>query len=283
MSHETNPKPRSRAFVFTIQNWTEEHTALLDAVQCRYIIYGKEVAPTTGTRHLQGYIYYKSAKTLRSLRRQLHPHHVEVARGDSAANRTYCSKDGDFVERGEIPLTQQEKGAKESERWDKAWHLAKLGDIENIDPSIRIKNYSAIKRIQKDYMARPQNLPSVCGIWVHGNAGCGKTRTVDRLYPDAYAKPRNDWWDGYSYEEVVLCDDVDVYDVKLGGKFKHWADYKGFIASTKGGAMYIRPNKFIVTSQYTIEEIWQDKETREALNRRFTSVEKIKDQELVGL
>lgn len=283
MNAQINPNRRARAYTFTINNWDEGHTAMLDNIQCRYIVYGKEVAPATGTRHLQGYIYYRHAKTFRSVRTEFTPHHVEIAFSDASVNRTYCTKDGDFVERGEIPTTSKEKGIAEAERWNRAWTLAKSGDIENIDPDIRIRQYSALRRIQKDFMERPPNLPAVCGVWVYGAAGCGKTTTVDSIYPDAYAKPRNEWWDGYNFEEIVLCDDVDKFDVRLGGKFKHWADYKGFIAGVKGGAMYIRPKKFIVTSQYTIEEIWEDEATRDALNRRFTVVEKIKGQGLISL
>lgn len=114
-----------------------------------------------------------------------------------------------------------------------------------------------------------QPLGDVCGIWLFGESGSGKTRAALAAYPDAYIKPRNNWWDGYQDEEVIIVDDVDKYDVALGGKLKHWADFAPFIAEIKGGSRKIRPRLIIVTSQYVIGDIWKDRETKEALGRRF--------------
>lgn len=130
-------------------------------------------------------------------------------------------------------------------------------------------------------MPRVEALDGVCGLWIYGRSGCGKTRTVLKAYPDCYIKPRNAWWDGYNGEEVVLVDDVDIFDRALGGKLKHWADFSPFIGESKGTSVRIRPKKLIVTSQYSIETIWEDEETREALNRRFTVINKVKDQDIL--
>jgi len=130
-------------------------------------------------------------------------------------------------------------------------------------------------------MPAMERLGGPCGLWIFGLAGCGKTRAVLDQVPNAFPKPRNQWWDGYQREDIVLVDDVDKFDVKLGGRFKHWADAYPFIGEVKGGSIKIRPKQLIVTSQYRIEEIWTDQETRDALLRRFIVVEKIIGQEII--
>lgn len=98
---------RSRAFCFTWQNPTDEVEARLLVISQRqeveYLIYGREIAPTTGTPHLQGYVVYRHRMSVLLARTQFEPAHIEVARGSALQNREYCSKEGDFIELGDIP------------------------------------------------------------------------------------------------------------------------------------------------------------------------------------
>lgn len=230
---------------------------------------------------MQGYVYFRNAKTLSAARAVLPGCHLVKANGTFAANKIYCSKDGDFTERGNPPKDDSDRGDDERARYAKAWDAAKIGEMEEIDADIRIRCYTALCKIARDYMAPKEPIGDVCGIWIWGESGSGKTRFSLAKWPEAYPKPRNQWWDGYQEEKVVICDDVDKFDVKLGGKFKHWADFAPFIAEIKGSSRKIRPEQFVVTSQYRIEDIWEDRETRDALNRRFKTYEKLLGVDLI--
>jgi len=269
---------RSRNYVFTYNNYTVADENRIRSLPSRYLVYGREVAPTTATRHLQGFISFPNARGLAPVRRLLGCH-VEVARGTPAQCRTYCIKDGDFVETGEIPA---DPGEREADRWALALEAAKEGRVEDIPPDIFLRHYSTIRRIERDFENAPSILENTAGIWIHGVAGCGKTRAVYDRYPGLYPKGLNKWWCAYKKEEVVLIDDVDKSHGQWIGYFlKIWGDRYGFIGESKGGSFKIRPPKVIVTSQYKIEDIFADIETRAALLRRFIVIEKFIGQNII--
>lgn len=64
-------------------------------------------------------------------------------------------------------------------------------------------------------------------------------------------------------------DDIGKEHHILGQQLKIWTDRYGCILETKGGAVVDDYQWFIVTSQYSIDEIWEDQATRDALHRRF--------------
>ena len=56
---------------------------------------------------------------------------------------------------------------------------------------------------------------------------------------------------------------------------KVWADHYPFIAEMKGRSVQIRPKHIIVTSNYSLEEIFKNPEDLEPLKRRFKQVHMI--------
>lgn len=230
-----------------------------------------------GTPHLQGYIYFANARLFSAVRTLLTSRaHVEVAKGSPEQNRDYCSKGGSFYESGEIPLSSKQKGEKEAERWSSAKRACLENRLDDVPDDIFIRYYRTLKDIRKDYMVKPEDTDDVCGIWMFGPPGSGKSRGAREKYPGAYDKPCNKWWDGYQGEEYVIIDDFDLNHSVLGHHLKIWADRYSFIAETKGGAIPIRPKKIIITSNYAIDDIFKDAALVEALRRRF-------DEQYVGI
>lgn len=265
-------KHRFRAYCFTLNNYSELERITLLHTDCAYIVIGKEVG-LLGTPHLQGYIAFKDKKSLAQMRKLCPRSHWEGAKGSAAANFAYCSKEGDFEERGIRPLTPEEKGAAEKARWKGVWDLAKAGLIEEIPEDVRLRYYRTIKEIRKDYMVKPPDAEDTTGVWIYGPAGIGKSRKAREDYPDAYLKMANKWWCGYQNESNVIIDDLDPKHECLGHHLKIWADRYSFLAEIKGGAVHIRPQKIVVTSQYHPTAIWTDKETQDAILRRFIVIE----------
>lgn len=262
---------RSRAWCFTLNNWTPLERKQIELTKCEYLVFGEEVGDK-GTPHLQGYVYFASARTGRALSKTTGWARCSnrKAQGSAYQNRDYCTKESTNVfEKGDRPLTSKEKGEAEAKRWEDIKEAAKAGQIEEVDAKVYVQNYRSLKMIAQDHMPRPDNLDEVCGTWIWGDAGIGKTHLPRTKYPDAFIKQRTKWWDGYIDQETVILDDMDPFAVALGGNIKDWADKWSFMAEMKGTSKWIRPKRIIVTSQYPPEGIWKDKETLDAINRRF--------------
>ena len=88
---------------------------------------------------------------------------------------------------------------------------------------------------------------------------------------DVYYKPHGPYWYKYNGEDIVILENVHPHH---GGGMEtdllHWADKFPFTGMTDGfSANTIRPKKFVVTSQYSIEEVFGEGRTCEAMSRRF--------------
>lgn len=259
--------PRSRAWCFTLNNYTElQRACLLDFPFATYTIVGQEIAPTSLTPHLQGYVYMPTMKSLKQMQAVCQCHWT-IAKGSAQQNQTYCSKEGRFEEKGTIPLSQNEKGAKGAAKIKEMWTLAKEGKLLELPPG-QVKTW---EYIHMRYGTKVEDRPVLDNLWIVGPTGCGKSRRVRDTYQVFYSKPMSKWWDGYAGEAVVLLDDFAPEHGKyLGYYLKIWADHYAFNGEVKGGMLRIRPTTILVTSQYTLAQCFEERETVSALTRRFT-------------
>jgi len=276
---------RLRAYCFTINNYTPEELEKLReySTKCRYLVFGFEIAPTTGTPHIQGFMQPKTRVRVSTLQKCISSGiHVEETRGTPQQAADYCKKDGNFEEFGEL-IDPGDQGAIGGEMEKKRWRLIsqmarehKFTEIEELDPCAYIRCYFSIKAIAKDHLMRVEDLSKPTGVWIHGPSGVGKSYGIREVCYHhelpMYDKPCNKWWDGYDYEPVVLIDDFDKTHACLAHYLKRWGDSYSFTAEVKNSAIRIRPRMVVVTSQYPIEGIWDDAESRDAIRRRYEQV-----------
>lgn len=94
-------------WVFTWNNYTAEDMeylrTLVDDGKCKYIAYAEEVAPTTGTKHLQGYMNLVKNQRMTFVKKLLPRCHIERMNGRMDQNEAYCSKQGQLIEHGTKP------------------------------------------------------------------------------------------------------------------------------------------------------------------------------------
>jgi len=274
-------RQKSRNWCFTLNNYNDVDQKDIDTYAMAhpdvYIIYGKEIGEN-GTPHLQGYVHFPAPQAMSALRRFLHRAHMEKCKGTPEANIIYCKKGGDFLSYGDPPLSQAGKQQANAARFIE---LAKVGDFASIQeefPSRYISSYRTMLQIATDHMVKPLDLAAPCGIWIYGESGTGKTTAARTEYGDYYSKCANKWWDGYQLEETVIIEDLDPNHKCLGHHLKLWCDKWSFPAEVKGGMRCLRPTRVIITSQYSIEELFSgEPATIAALKRRCKVIHMHKD------
>lgn len=260
----------SRGWCLTINNYTEAHVAAFDAYECEYKIRGFEIA-ASGTPHLQAYIFKKKKASGAQLKRLLPTAHLELAKGTPQQNRTYCSKDGDFKEFGEIPVkgkrtdltTFVNESKSSSSKFSESTLLEEYASLVARYPQF-------VDRVQSHYHP-PTKLKKLDNHWFHGPPGTGKTVRATLHNPSYFVKAANKWWDGYAGQHTVILEDISPEQGKFLLYFiKIWADFAPFLGQVKCSTMFIRPQSIIVTSNYSIQQMGWDDVSATAVGRRFT-------------
>lgn len=233
-----------------------------------YYIYGEEIGEE-GTPHLQGYVRFKNARTLKVMKKALHRAHLEIAKGSPFQNYQYCSKQGITTEHGERPTKPGESSKK---MWRECLQWAESGELERIRdeyPNIYFLHFNKLIGFRRRSLGILSG--DLLNEWWYGPTGSGKSRRLWDLYPDHYGKALNKWWDGYEDQDVVAIEEMDPDHGKYLGHFiKVWADRYPFSPEIKGAHMKrIRPKKIIVLSNYTIDECFERVQDRDPIKRRF--------------
>lgn len=285
------PRQKSRGWCFTINNYDESDIHRLrdfhDSTNgCKYLIVGKEVGEQ-GTPHLQGYLFVENPRYGNVIREACGGRgHWSAAKGTPAQNQTYCSKDGDFIELGELP--------KQGKRNDLAT-LAKRVCTEGATLQTLVDGgeYDVIAT----YLRNEKSVTKLAGLvsgkrdasvtptvhWIYGETGTGKSRWVQENHPDAYRFPCDGtpWWDGYTGQKVVVFDDFRSNSGLSFSMFLKVLDRYPLRVQQKGTSCELLASHFIITSPMHPENCFQGTgENQAQLMRRITKVERMGPPEL---
>ena len=260
-----------------------------------YHVWEIEYGSHLGTKHIQGYVEFNDKIIMNTVKRVFCCSwmHLEPRQGTAKQASNYCKKNGagSFTELGTMSTERSREagsfgilGAEaERERWKNIHEdmmALPFDEWAAKYPDIAIKHPSSYKKVKFDSLALTPK-PTLNGdlkdknLWLWGPPGSGKSSYVYSRWPKAFRKPKNKWWDGYQFEDVVILDDVVTKDGDwMNGFLRQWADRYGFIAEIKGASAHIRPQRFIVTSNFSIDELFASctDADREAIHRRFKEV-----------
>lgn len=261
---------RSRDWCFTVNNYTDvDYQVCSDlSVISQYLIFGKEVA-STGTKHLQGYIYFKDAKSFSKMQKLLPSGtHIEKAKGTPQQASDYCKKEGDYYESGELPQVSGKRNDLDVVR-NIVKEGGKMRDVVDVATS-----YQSVKMAEQlfKYKEKPRTWkPEV--YWYYGATGTGKTKCAyEILGEDCYtAMSTGKWWEGYDAHDNVLIDDMRKDFMKFH-ELLRLLDRYAMKIETKGGSRQFLAKKIIITSCYHPKDLFDTREDVMQLIRRIDHI-----------
>lgn len=264
---------KSKRWTFTINNYTEEDKENAKVWDYKYIIMGYEIAPNTGTPHIQGYVVFNREHRLSAVKKLHGTAHWETAKASTEKNIEYCSKSGDFEEIGTRPKTAKEKGEDEKTRWKNIIAMAKAGTLEENEPKIYYQTYKTAEALKTRYMGAPAIEKTVYVYW--GPTATGKSkRAWEEAGMDAFPKdPRTKFWNGYNEQKHVILDEfrggIDI------SHMLRWLDRYPTIVEVKGSSTPLMAEKIWITSNIHPKDWYPelDEETKKALLRRLKITE----------
>jgi len=270
---------KTRTICFTINNYSQEELESLRqyGATCRYLVFGFEIAPTTGTPHLQAFICWDNPRSVLAFHDAISKKefHIESQlKGTHQQAADYCkkpeSKDArwpapGFEEFGECPR----QGARTD--FADAINRIKSGTPieEVVDSQPQLLPMIRALDSYKSRLLKPLNRPvEVIVLW--GDAGSGKSRWAYENFPDLYSKSNTKWWDGYTGQSTLLLEEYELPFFTYT-EFLKVLDRYPYQCEIKGGFVWAQYTTVIITANKPPER-WYQKGMTPAFRRRLSKI-----------
>lgn len=267
---------KSRAWCFTINNPLASEDgylrALVETSSAEYIVWEHEVAPTTGTKHIQGYIYVKNPRCLSGMTKLLPRAHLEKAKGTPEQNRIYCTKEE--TEHFEVGVMPQ-AGKRNDIRAVKDMIKENKSMPEILEVATSYQSMRAAELLMK-YKKVEQRVPPTVK-WYYGPTGTGKTRkAIEKAGEDYWMSGRDlKWWNGYYGQKHVIIDDFRG-DFCTFHELLRILDRYPYTVEVKGGSQPLKATHITITSAMHPRDVYKGR-TREDMEQLIRRITKIKE------
>lgn len=263
---------RYRGWKWTLNNYTDEEVAALcEKGDCigdgkgavAYLAWGREVAPTTGTPHLQGVVVFKNERKFSGVVKWFanqrisikHPRPGQTCGDMDAYTKKDCTPDNPHTAYGKPPMANGvRRGFDEAvEAVQGGMRLEQVARDFGSEWVRYNRGLSSLKEMLVGHRV-PDKPPFV--VWLYGNAGSGKSHTavrVGELMGDYYivAPPRATggtvWFGGYEQNRVLIFDEFRVANLGIPTLLRIMDKYQ-LMVEGKGTQLKLNSPYIIFTS-----------------------------------
>lgn len=252
-----------------------------------YCIVGREVCPTTGRNHLQGYCEFRSPKLGKTIKNWNNTMNFREARGTKDQNEEYCSKDRDFFEWGE-PKKQGARTDLYALR-DEIKEGKSVDDICMENPYAHHTYGRTLQKIEDIRLRKLYRTWRTKGIYRFGKTQTGKSYHAymidcSRDPDETYSVKKNDkgWQDGYTGQKWVVINEFRG-QIPFGELLELVDEWPYTLSRRAKEPVPFLAEKVVITSSLPPEEVYRGllhKDDRmEQFYERFTVIEHISKTE----
>lgn len=225
----------------------------------------RELCPKTKRPHWQGIMTFKSPKEFQTMKKQADGTHVEPMRAHYLKhNMVYVTKDDtaildedgnhiiiEFGDRLTYEPGQRNDLQAVQEQLDAGASLKEISQ-EFFEPFCRygksFKEYKLLHSPERDFQT------SV--YFFYGKPGTGKSRLAREISPHAYYKNPSKWWCGYDGTADIIIDDfmgtIPYTELlRLTDRYPHRVE-------CKNGMINFAPKRIFITSNFSLEKVYQE-------------------------
>lgn len=259
----------------------------------RYLVYQREIAPTSGREHWQGAVAFFECQAGGRVQEQLgggSELHVELSRSDACY--AYCTKE----ETRKAGTTPREFGAKPGGRgarvdWTRIRDDCKAGKDDahfaTVYPQQFVQCSRGIREMRSVLTGKPRE-PSqgvfVTVFWGVTNAG-KSTRAYNEALGIAgsssgvYVKRSDHWWSGYDGQKCVIIDEFEPSEMGKETQVSYWLSiFQPFPIRVKtyNTERQLEATHFWITANTNPQFWWGGwdyEEKARAFKRRLTHIE----------
>lgn len=224
----------------------------------RYVILCREICPHTGRAHFHCYIEFINRKTRDAAKRWLGRPDANCVprRGTPLETSSYCKKDGEFWEHGELPpepaqgkrsdllaVTEAIKEGKTAEEIFELYPVCYLRMKRNIDAILLERQEPQIREVSVYVFVR--------------NTAIGKTHWAHKLWPGLWMHSysnENRFFNQYRGQSTILFDEfsgqIPLENMnRICDKFPMWVE-------VKGAAMPAAWTTVVICSNLNVADWW---------------------------
>lgn len=275
------PSQRSvsaRSWNFTVNNWTEDDLENARDLGSNdklvvYLTVGREVAPNTGTPHLQGCVTFKKTMRRGAVSALIPRSHVSPISRTVHLAREYCAKqDPD-------PLIFDNREPGKRSDLELAAEMVVSGGTKQLvqeNPSMFVRYAQGFERLEAKLWGPrdPSDPPKV--IWLYGPTGTGKSRYVHENESNLYvAMSRAQWWEGYNQQPAILIDDFRCNFAPFNEMLRIIDRYP-YRVERKGSSVHLNSARIYITSQFPPHMVYnRDKRGDEDIKQLYRRITKV--------